>query len=89
MRTISPDSDPLLAPLADNGGPTPTHALLPGSPAINQGSSTESNDQRGAPFVRNFGGGVDIGAYERQTVAGLSLVVDTTSDESDGDYSSW
>ena len=79
--------NPLLAPLADNGGPTPTHALLPGSPAINMGSSNESNDQRGAPFLRNDGGGVDIGAYERQTVAGLSLIVDTISDESDGDYS--
>ena len=31
--------DPLLGPLQDNGGPTLTHALLPGSPAIDQGSS--------------------------------------------------
>ncbi|HEX9669118.1 MAG TPA: CSLREA domain-containing protein, partial [Thermoanaerobaculia bacterium] len=30
--------DPRLGPLADNGGPTPTHALLPGSPALDAGS---------------------------------------------------
>ena len=80
-------TDPMLGPLADNGGPTMTHALLPGSPAIDAGSSTELTDQRGAPFLRNSGGGVDIGAYERQTVASLNLVVDTAADESDGDYS--
>lgn len=32
------DADPMLLPLAENGGPTPTHALLPGSPAIDAGS---------------------------------------------------
>ena len=32
------NTDPLLGPLADNGGPTLTHALLPGSPAIDQPS---------------------------------------------------
>ena len=56
--------DPMLGPLADNGGPTKTHALLPGSPALNSGSSTEPFDQRGAPFSRNDGNGVDIGAFE-------------------------
>jgi hypothetical protein len=42
--------DPLLGPLADNGGPTPTHALLVGSPAINAGSNPANlrADQRGA-----------------------------------------
>ncbi|MEL6106616.1 MAG: FG-GAP-like repeat-containing protein, partial [Planctomycetota bacterium] len=34
------DTDPLLAELADNGGPTPTHALLSGSPAIDAGAPT-------------------------------------------------
>lgn len=34
---------PLLAPLADNGGPTMTHALLPGSPAIDAGGATNAN----------------------------------------------
>jgi len=62
--------DPLLGPLADNGGPTETHALLLGSPAINAGdpgfASPPEFDQRGAPFARVFGGRIDMGAYERQ-----------------------
>lgn len=88
--------DPRLGPLADHGGPTRTHALLPGSPAIDRGdiafSPPPDTDQRGGPFVRVFNGDgdaftiVDIGAYERQTVDGLDLVVDTLADESDGDY---
>jgi CSLREA domain-containing protein len=57
-----------LAPLADNGGPTPTHALLPQSPALNAGSCTAidgapiTTDQRGEP--RPQGAGCDIGAFE-------------------------
>ncbi len=82
--------DPLLAPLADNGGPTLTHALLPGSPALNMGdpnavagqNGVPLFDQRGAPFGRVAGGRIDIGAFE----AG-PLVVDTLVDENDGDYS--
>ncbi|TVQ58526.1 MAG: CHAT domain-containing protein [Spirulina sp. DLM2.Bin59] len=57
--------DPLLGPLRNNGGPTATHALLPGSPALNGGSNALTNvtvDQRGN--ARIFGGRVDIGAYE-------------------------
>ena len=45
---------PLIGPLQDNGGPTLTHALLPGSPAIDAGdpnfSPPPSTDQRGCPF---------------------------------------
>jgi hypothetical protein len=54
----------LLGPLADNGGPTFTMALLPGSPAIDAGTSVgaPSTDQRGVP--RPQGSNVDIGAYE-------------------------
>lgn len=61
--------DPMLAPLADNGGMTLTHALLPGSPAIDAGSNPESlpTDQRGPPFARVVGPAADIGAYESQT----------------------
>ena len=56
-------SDPLLGPLQDNGGPTQTHALLPGSPAIDHGSNSGGPfDQRGRP--REVGGLPDIGAYE-------------------------
>ena len=73
--------------IADNGGPTLTHALVAGSPAIDTGNpvvaSPPANDQRGIPFVRQ-NGTIDIGAYEVQS---LALVVDTPDDESDGDYS--
>lgn len=79
---------PLLGSLADNGGPTVTSALLAGSPALNRGSntlaSTFTTDQRGAPFARVFGGTVDMGAFEAQT---LALGVDTNVDEDDGNYS--
>jgi hypothetical protein len=56
--------DPKLGPLADNGGPTLTMALLAGSPAIDAANSVAfpSNDQRGIP--RPSGAAPDIGAYE-------------------------
>ena len=60
--------DPQLLPLADNGGPTMTHALAAGSPAIDAGSNplALSFDQRGEGFVRVFGSAADIGAFEVQ-----------------------
>jgi hypothetical protein len=61
--------DPLLSPLADNGGPTQTHALKPASPAIDGGDDAicaakpvENRDQRNE--VRPNGLHCDIGAYE-------------------------
>ena len=54
--------DPVIGPLADNGGDTLTHALLPGSPAINAGMTDLTTDQRGE--LRPFGVEDDIGAYE-------------------------
>jgi len=64
-------ADPQVGPLQDNGGPTWTHALLPGSPAIDQGSSGGlATDQRGVnrpydvPGISNAADGSDIGAYE-------------------------
>ncbi|MDM8550173.1 choice-of-anchor Q domain-containing protein [Desulfobacterales bacterium HSG2] len=56
--------DPRLEPLADNGGPTQTHALLPDSLAINAGDNTDApdTDQRGEPRILNDI--IDIGAYE-------------------------
>ena len=54
--------DPLLGPLADNGGPTMTMALLPGSPAIDAGTTCVFEDQRGV--FRPQGNYCDIGAYE-------------------------
>ena len=58
--------DPMLGPLADNGGSTATHALLVGSPAINAGSNPLSllTDQRGGNFGRVVGSAADIGAFE-------------------------
>lgn len=61
--------DPLLGPLSqNNGGPTPTHALLAGSPAIDKGSnpSNQPYDQRGSPYGRWVGSNPDIGAFESQ-----------------------
>lgn len=61
--------DPLLGPLAFNGGPTATHMVLSGSPAIDAGNNTfnASFDQRGSGFPRVVGSGADIGAYELNT----------------------
>lgn len=77
--------DPVLAPLADNGGPTQTHALLPGSPAIGNGVNPLglTTDQRGGAFGRAYNGAVDIGAFQRQP---MTQVVDTTSDVDNGNY---
>jgi hypothetical protein len=60
--------DPLLGPLQDNGGPTLTHALLAGSPAIDAGNNAYATDfdQRGPGFPRIVNGIIDIGAFEYQ-----------------------
>ena len=61
----------LIGPLADNGGPTLTHALLTGSPAIDAGSNALAVDESGNPLTtdqrgetRIEAGTVDIGAVE-------------------------
>jgi hypothetical protein len=61
-------ADPRLTPLAYHGGLAQTHALLPGSPAIDHGGNRDSlsTDERGTGFGRIVGAAVDIGAYERQ-----------------------
>src|SRR5262249_43579291 len=58
--------DAKLGPLASNGGPTFTHALLAGSPAIDKGANPAAlaNDQRGPGFPRVVGPAADIGAFE-------------------------
>jgi hypothetical protein len=60
--------DPLLGPLQDNGGPTFTHALLGGSPAIDAGNNAYATDwdQRGPGYPRIVNGIIDIGAFEYQ-----------------------
>jgi hypothetical protein len=70
------NQDPRLGPLANNGGPTFTMALLPGSPGIDAGSAfrAPATDQRGVP--RPQGPGVDIGAFEYQylpTFTGMTI----------------
>jgi len=66
------NTNPLLGPLADNGGPTQTLALLPGSPAIDAGVSLSyvTTDQRGV--ARPRGKAADLGAFESR---GFTLAV--------------
>ncbi|MFC1464965.1 MAG: choice-of-anchor Q domain-containing protein [Candidatus Brachytrichaceae bacterium NZ_4S206] len=67
--------NPLLGPLQNNGGPTPTHALLPGSPAVNAGTNAgcPSTDQRGVS--RPQGPSCDIGAVEMFYPSYLPIVL--------------
>jgi hypothetical protein len=74
-------ADPMLAALADNGGPTQTMEPLTGSPAIDAGvAAGASFDQRGLPRTYDDAGvanaatsdGTDIGAFENQ-VSSCSL----------------
>jgi hypothetical protein len=73
--------DPRLGPLADNGGPTKTHALLAGSPAIDAGDNAlcPPEDQRGAARPTDGNGtGIavcDLGAFEADGVAGGGVTV--------------
>lgn len=85
---------PQLEPLSDKGGPTFIHAPEAGSLAIDKGDpaaiagalGVPTFDQRGTPFSRVYNGRIDIGAYERQSLPIAKLVVDTLTDESDGNY---
>lgn len=65
---ITSTADPILLPLADNGGVTQTHALDTGSPALQHGNNSAllSTDQRGAGFSRVLNESVDIGAWQTQ-----------------------
>lgn len=78
--------DPLLAPLALNGGSTLNHALLDNSPAVEAGSNSgcPAADQRGISRPRGLF--CDIGAYELEnpTQTGPALVVNTADDVDDG-----
>gem|GEM_PF-2757821 len=69
--------NPQLGPLADNGGPTQTMALLANSPAIDHGDShapgLPATDQRG--FARIVGSAVDIGAFEFGATAATPGIV--------------
>lgn len=68
VGNVSPYSgpiDPLLGSLTNNGGPTATHALLAGSPALDAGTSEgcPTTDQRGV--ARPQGPACDMGSFER------------------------
>jgi hypothetical protein len=67
------NTNPMLGPLQNNGGPTFTHELLPGSPAIDAGDPNFTPpplfDQRGLGFDRLRNGRIDIGSFEVQTGA--------------------
>jgi hypothetical protein len=69
------NTDPLLGPLQDNDGPTETHALLFGSPAIDAGdeAACPATDQRG--YGRPFGPTCDRGAYEYGFYIYLPVVI--------------
>jgi hypothetical protein len=60
------NTDPMLGPLQDNGGPTFSHLPAPNSPAIDGGDPALGMDQRGPGFVRVKNGRIDIGAIEAQ-----------------------
>ena len=83
--------DPMLLPLADNGGPTWTHALMPGSPAINAGDPaavagvdpTPLYDQRGVGFPRVIGPQIDLGAFEYSQTLSLDGDIDVDGDDLD------
>ena len=73
------DADPKLGPLAANGGPTKTHALLTGSPAIDAAPScTVTDDQRYIARPQLPGGACDLGAYEFDDYVKIGIVIDPT-----------
>ena len=83
-HNIVNNNNPGLAPLANNGGLTQTHALLCGSPAIDAGDPNNivATDQRG--IARPQGSGVDIGAFE---LPGLcSVTVNSYGDNGYGTF---
>ncbi|QDV38203.1 choice-of-anchor Q domain-containing protein [Tautonia plasticadhaerens] len=71
--------DPRLGPLADNGGPTPTRALLPGSPAIDVALPVAgvTTDQRGVPRPQSTA--PDAGAFEAELSTALVASPGSTS----------
>jgi hypothetical protein len=90
-------TNPLLSPLAANGGLTDTHALLDGSAAINAGkpsfnasnfSPPLSTDQRGVGFARVLGGRIDAGAFESSSTP-FSADFDLDGDVDGGDFLVW
>lgn len=70
-------ADPIVGALASNGGPTKTHALLQGSPAIEAATDcTVANDQR--YVTRPQGPACDIGAFEFTDYVTVALTIDAS-----------
>ena len=71
------NTDPMLGPLQNNGGPTFTHNLLTGSPAIDAGDPNFTPpplyDQRGLGYTRVSNGRIDIGSLEVQPARLVSI----------------
>ncbi|MBW7864418.1 MAG: tandem-95 repeat protein, partial [Candidatus Hydrogenedentes bacterium] len=91
---LNVDADELVEPeLGDNGGTTPTLALLADSPAINAGHDTAAaaagilEDQRGFSRLDGHGGMVDAGAYEVRFHYVDSLIDEDDSDTGPGNFS--
>jgi len=71
-NVVGTQYNPLLGPLQNNGGPTETMALQPGSPALGKGDPADTSaDQRGAPVDSP----PDIGAFQSQ---GFNVTADVT-----------
>ena len=76
-------ADPSLGPLADNGGPTPTQALLAGSLAIDAGGvCAVASDQRGLPRTTPC----DVGAYEFGNKPTLTSLIPSSSAQGSGGF---
>lgn len=76
-----PNTGPLIGELQNNGGPTETHALLLGSPAIDAGQNARTaTDQRGV--VRPQGAASDIGAFEFEPMVADLRLTKTADDAS-------
>jgi CSLREA domain-containing protein len=71
------------AGLQDNGGPTPTIALLSTSPALNAGSTALTTDQRGEPRPGGLGdnGNDDIGAFEGSIIVNSAPTISDLGDQ--------
>jgi CSLREA domain-containing protein len=91
VGTVVAPVDPRLAPLGNYGGPTPTHALLQNSPALDHGRDCVLGnsctpplaaalvfDQRGTGAPRKIGAAVDIGAFERNITFGANTAPNGT-----------
>ena len=83
---ITEVTDPRLEPLANNGGPTQTHALKADSLAIDAGSNPDALtfDQRGSGFDRVVNGQADIGAFEVQTAVSNAFFFSADGDTTVG-----